>query len=1121
MFDRCNRRHRISLTVALLAAGLMIGSGLFTSCGDDPLEPMASARVVTARADLIGGTRALGEIGDFVLENDQVRLIIQGPGYSRGFGVFGGSLIDADLRRPSERGNSAGGTGNDEFCELFPAFFLQAAAIDQVVIDSDGSDGGPARIISSGYGDDFLTMLGVLNRAGIGSHENYMDGESEPHVRYDIIYELHPGARHVDIRFQITNLTQGVLLWPGPEAETLLTMLGLDLEGFTIPIGQVLLFGKTSKAFAPGAGFDLRFALEDSYDNGVEFPAFPGLVTDWIASSSDSGVSYGLLASTENGGSYVYNKLDAYIEDADWITPTSLLMPFSASGFLGVFYGDAPAQLEPGETFGVTTHFVIGDGDIGSVLDEFNRIQDIPTGRLTGRVLDEISGQPAQDAMVLVYQRDGGTRRIYSQYDVYEQGHFAGTLAVGDYSLRVESEGGLGPFFDFTITAGGTISDLLTAPSAGRITATVLSPDGRRLPAKLTIVGQYDAERAGQETRDFLFDLQTGEHYRYSDMIPDDPTDPSTLRYIEAHVVTRNGFAEAHVRPGTYEYTISRGPEYDISTGVVTVGAGQTASIDATLHRVVDTTGWLSGDLHIHSINSIDASTPLDERVFRMAAEGIEWAVSTDHNYVTDFAPVIAQNGLQPWMISSIGIELSTLESGHFNGYPLEYQVGPITHGSFEWSDRPPDEIFDDMRALGAYGPDDTIIQVNHPRDTIIGYFNQYRREGLTFDYLPPGILDQFLMAEGPAFFDETGETTYSALFDAIEIFNGKRMELLHHYRVPADEDLPDGDIPANLPPAGTILLDSDGYDVEFPGVVDDYYNLLNNGERYIAVGASDTHQTTDDAGYARTMIYVGVDDPAAITDLEIVRAMHTRRVVTTNGPMVDFYINDPMWGAMGQTLRDDDGTVSITLNVTAAPWISVGRINIVRNGLIAHVLEVDETRDLAADPYEITIDVALATNDDDELIDTWFLVEVIGYESFFPVVMPTELPPLSLNDAIGSIAGPFGFGEGAYGDLGPAMRFPVSAYALTNPIWVTYGDEEFTPPGPIPYAIRSSADHDPGFAQNPFGRTFVAGPVNSDEIRYVGTATPIENDTVMVFQRDPNNPYDIRRVFDSLGRRE
>ena len=105
--------------------------------------------------------------------NDKIRVIIQDEGYSRGFGVYGGSLIDADLTRTgSGVGGSGGGVGRDNFGELFPAFFLEALEPSEVPdpntklgktpkrlaaieVENDGSDGEAAVIVVRGVGLTF------------------------------------------------------------------------------------------------------------------------------------------------------------------------------------------------------------------------------------------------------------------------------------------------------------------------------------------------------------------------------------------------------------------------------------------------------------------------------------------------------------------------------------------------------------------------------------------------------------------------------------------------------------------------------------------------------------------------------------------------------------------------------------------------------------------------------------------------------------------------------------------------------------------------------------------------------------------------------------------------------
>ena len=130
------------MTQRVFALAALLGVVLLSSCQN--VEPEARARRVVTRADLIGGPSALGEVGDYLLENDKIRVIVQDKGFSRGFGVYGGGLIDADLVRPIPPGGAAGGHGRDQFGELFPIALLQALEPNKVEVARDGRDGGAA-----------------------------------------------------------------------------------------------------------------------------------------------------------------------------------------------------------------------------------------------------------------------------------------------------------------------------------------------------------------------------------------------------------------------------------------------------------------------------------------------------------------------------------------------------------------------------------------------------------------------------------------------------------------------------------------------------------------------------------------------------------------------------------------------------------------------------------------------------------------------------------------------------------------------------------------------------------------------------------------------------------------
>lgn len=1100
------------LALACLALAPSLGSGC---TGDGSSGASASARVVQTRADLVGGDRALGDIGDYLLENDQIRVIIQRPGFSRGFGVYGGSLIDADLRRPNEQGTSGAGAGYDQFGELFPSFFVQACAVDEVHVTDDGKSGGAAKVQASGKAGDFLELLAVLNSAVTGADGKPGSGAS---LKYTTTYELAPHQRYVTIRFQVQNLLESPVAFPGPQATQLFGALNLPTEGFSVPTGDVALYGATSAVFVPGIGFDLRFGLADAYLRSVPWPGFPGFVGEFMASRGDH-TSYG-IALEESDRNFAFNRKALYDDGRTPIGRSSILFPFAATGFVGLFYEEAPKTLAPRASFEVVKYFVVGSGDVGSVVDTINDLRGRPTGTLSAQVLDTTTGAAAEGASVLAYQRlpGAGGRRIYSQYDVRAGGLAGGTLPPGPYSLRVQGDGRwLGPFVDVDVTAGQTSFVRLASDPPGRIVVNVTDPAGGHIPAKGTAVGTYDAEYSGQLTRRFLYDLQAGEPFRSTDLVTDDPARPETRRYVEATAFGAAGQVELVVRPGVYDVTSSRGPEYDTRTTRVTVTPAGTATVAHVLRRVVDTTGWVAADTHIHSRNSIDSPMSLDERVTALAAEGLEWVVSTDHNYVTDYAPYVARNELGAWLFPSVGVELTTLESGHFNGYPLRYETGPVTHGAFEWAKKTPADVFSHLRGLGKNGPDQTIVQVNHPRDKILGYFSQYARDPLTAAEVPSSGFGALTSPTGPAFRDAAGKTTFSQDYEALEIANGKLYWEIHHFRVP-DVVSPYGALPPTLPPVGAILRTAKG-EVAFPGAVDDWFNLLNLGARFIGVGTGDSHEGHDEAGQFRTMVYVGDDRPETLTDERVVAALRSRRVVATNGPLLDVWVDDRIRGAMGSTIPTNADKVTLGVSLTTAPWIGLGRLNVYRNGTIAKSIELDGARNFADAPFTDTFTVDLAKDAAGAPVDSWFAVEAIGYASMFPVIKPLEVPPVVLTDAIASLAGPLGIAGDEFGALRPPPVFPVTAYAITNPVWVTRGARPFQPPGPVPAAVQDQRANDPKFQTGVFAKS----TVNEK------TAMPIFRQPTGLMQKlaprgghlfDPriDNAFDVRKALLRFG---
>src|SRR4051812_9235469 len=125
---------------------------------------------------------------------------------------------------------------------------------------------------------------------------------------------------------------------------------------------------------------------------------------------------------------------------------------------------------------------------------------------------------------------------------------------------------------------------------------------------------------------------------------------------------------------------ITRGFEYTAFEKEIAIVANQTVTVRAALDRVVNTKGWIAADLHLHALPSMDAPALLVDRVRSLAAAGIEAAVATDHNVVTDYRPAIQALGLGAEVASIIGDEVTTkdLAFGHFNVFPLEAGSPPI-----------------------------------------------------------------------------------------------------------------------------------------------------------------------------------------------------------------------------------------------------------------------------------------------------------------------------------------------------------------------------------------------------------------------------------------------------------
>lgn len=387
------------------------------------------------------------------------------------------------------------------------------------------------------------------------------------------------------------------------------------------------------------------------------------------------------------------------------------------------------------------------------------------------------------------------------------------------------------------------------APTAGTLRWHVRDEAGAPLPSKLEVTG-----RDGTPDPDWGEDTAGGaaKNYAYS-----------------------RGGGERPLPPGRYRVRMQRGFEYTVSDQDIEITADRTVSLSTALERVVSTEGYLSADLHVHALPSFDAPTLLEDRVLSLAAVGIEVAVATDHNAVTDYAPAIAKLGLGRHLGSIVGDEVTTEEPevGHFNVFPL-----PHPHRPLRWRASTVSELFAAARADAPQG----VLQVNHPRMGTIGYFDIL--------HLDRDDVDAWRRAL-PA----------SALsFDAIEVFNGD-----HYTNVAAVRD-----------------------------VMRDWFALLDAGSRHTATGNSDSHKIAyQDAGIPRNWVAMPSDAPTPLDEPAFVAAVRQGRVIVSSGPFVTLHAaqGDRRQATIGDTI--DVGDVELVVEVDAPPWMRLTHVELSRRG--------------------------------------------------------------------------------------------------------------------------------------------------------------------------------------------
>ncbi len=992
----------------------MYASLLIALAGCDGSEP-GSVRAVELMtlADGVGGPKALARPAsgdrpaDFLLANDRIQVSVLGGHVSMGPGIYGGSIADADRVRTGPAW--ADGRGNDRFAELIPTVNLNVTGAqlrEHVEILSDGRD-GEAIVRVSAQAEPFLGMLKAL-----------WSVLRTPDFHMVTDYVLRPDQDFVTLRTTATVLGTGVT--PQTEGTWLegtddsLPVVELALGG-GIAMGDFYLQGGDVDVFVPGIGFDESTEIHELDLAGRNLMTQP-LVLDFVAGTAD-GVSYGLAA------------LDG-----------SLHIPlFTSSQTVAIGAGIEPtcedsgceAEFGEGDAYSYERIFAIGHGDVGSVYDAILEARGVEVGRVEGYVVEESTGEPVSGAKVFVYRP--GDARPWSQWttdvrldDTLADGSFGGTLPPGSWELRVHEQGRpTSERVPIRVHRDDPVKLVLAARRTGDVTFSVYDETGLPAPSKITIFPSGD--------QPLHRDSELGDGYLSGGR--------------EAVTFLPYGEGELQLEPGEYVAWASRGLEYEVDAQTFAVGAGQTTEVLLQVTQSVDTSGWISADLHVHAQPSHDSGVSPEGRVATMVAEGVEFLLSTDHDFILDYAPVIEDLGLEPYITSAIGLEVTPLEVGHYIGFPLRHDYLWEAGGAFDWTGMTPGEIRSSLEEAGETGVEVATL-IAHPRDGILGYFDQFGfspYEGTPYDptlYVP--------LTSTAADYDIFKESQFDLDFSAMEVLNGKRFELIRSPTQAELDDYADGadvigyDViertlgeQADLE-AGTYTL---GAGVK--GHVDDWFTLLNLGYRLTALGNSDTHgKTKTEAGCPRNFVMSGTDEPGLVTGAEVAAAVNAHQVVASYGPFIRFWADDPDQG-IGSEL-EASGPVELTVEVQSPTWFDVDRVEVYENGTLIH-----EWDGLAPNSDVVNLFETLTVEPTE---DSWYVVVAMGSEGLGPLFTPVEYPNIQLQDvvleALTSVEAAASIASALGEVVERPLTFPTYPYAITNPIWVDVDGGDWTPPG-------------------------------------------------------------------------
>ncbi|MCJ7579452.1 MAG: CehA/McbA family metallohydrolase, partial [Candidatus Aminicenantes bacterium] len=407
----------------------------------------------------------------------------------------------------------------------------------------------------------------------------------------------------------------------------------------------------------------------------------------------------------------------------------------------------------------------------------------------------------------------------------------------------------------FSVKTGEDNTCNIQSPSTAPVRVKITNTEGEHVPGKVTFIG---------------LDPTLSPYFA-----PDNPL--KSGRYWES---SKNSCyppeegMDVDLPMGTYLVYASRGPEYTIDQKTVEVtlqiNRRDIQELAFVINKVVDTKKFISLDAHMHTTYS-DGRVKIPERLKSLVAEGVDVAVSTDHNIIIDYNPDLKKLELDKYLAVIIGSEVTKGGVIHYNTYPLIPDKKALFNGAIDSYSEEAAPLFSASRKRDPQA----ILQVNHPRSGTLGYFNNYQLD-----------IDNASIAKN----------NFDTSFDILEVMNGPYF-----------------------------------YSSNFTAIMD-WLHLINKGLYFPIVGNSDSHTIAEgEPGYSRTYIYYNGEKANKLDVNSLLESLKNGHSFLSNGPIVDYTINKTH--IPGDSFSSKDGKAAVWIQVQCTPWISISEVRLIING--------------------------------------------------------------------------------------------------------------------------------------------------------------------------------------------